>query len=306
MVLRVTVVADTGPPAFRAVGESMKPLPLQIGDVAGGRSAVCSATISVATAQACWWPRLTESRRTCAWMGSCPQWRCSRGYQTQAGIEAGQVRLVNREGHGFAHEMPTALAAESAQECTVKVVLSGLPSVVVRRRHAALHVAVDDALHAVEQAVRRTVRRRRMKPLHGRWSRQAAGGGGRSPPRGRWRNSVSRFKKDYEPMDVFKQMHDGGHEEVVFARDAEAGLTAIIAIHSPALGPALGGDANVLRTPRRNKAVLDVLELSRGMTYKAAAAGLNLGGGKAVIIWRNAVEVNRNRYSGPSVASSTE
>jgi ribosome-associated translation inhibitor RaiA len=54
------------------------------------------------------------------------------------------------------------------QECTVKVVLSGLPSVVVRRRHSALHVAIDDALHAVEQAVRRSVRRRRMKHLHGR------------------------------------------------------------------------------------------------------------------------------------------
>jgi ribosome-associated translation inhibitor RaiA len=64
------------------------------------------------------------------------------------------------------------------QECTVKVVLSGLPSVVVRRRDAALHVAIDEALHAVEQAVRRRVRRRRMKPLHGRSSRQAAAGSG--------------------------------------------------------------------------------------------------------------------------------
>jgi hypothetical protein len=54
------------------------------------------------------------------------------------------------------------------QECTVKVVLSGLPSVVVRRRDAALHVAIDEALHAVEQAVRRSVSRRRMKPLHAR------------------------------------------------------------------------------------------------------------------------------------------
>ena len=53
------------------------------------------------------------------------------------------------------------------QECSVKVVLSGLPSVIVRRRHAALHVAIDEALHAVEQAVRRSVRRRRMKPLNG-------------------------------------------------------------------------------------------------------------------------------------------
>ena len=65
------------------------------------------------------------------------------------------------------------------QECTVKVVLSGLPSVVVRRRHAELRVAIDDALHAVEQAVRRSVRRRRMKPQHDRSLRQAAAGAGR-------------------------------------------------------------------------------------------------------------------------------
>ena len=58
------------------------------------------------------------------------------------------------------------------QECTVKVVLSGLPSVVVRRRDAALHVASDEALHAVEGAVRGTVSRRRMKPLHRRSPRQ--------------------------------------------------------------------------------------------------------------------------------------
>jgi hypothetical protein len=66
------------------------------------------------------------------------------------------------------------------QECTVKVVLSGLPSVIVKRRDALLHVAIDEALHAAEQAVRRSVRRRRMKPLHGRSSRQATVGGGRS------------------------------------------------------------------------------------------------------------------------------
>jgi ribosome-associated translation inhibitor RaiA len=59
------------------------------------------------------------------------------------------------------------------QECTVKVVLSGLPSVIVRRRHAAMHLAIDEALDAVEQAVRRSVGRRRMKPLHGRSARVA-------------------------------------------------------------------------------------------------------------------------------------
>jgi ribosome-associated translation inhibitor RaiA len=58
------------------------------------------------------------------------------------------------------------------QECTVKIVLSGLPSVVVKRRAASLHVAVDEALDAVEQAVRGSVSRRRMKPLHRRSPRQ--------------------------------------------------------------------------------------------------------------------------------------
>jgi hypothetical protein len=60
------------------------------------------------------------------------------------------------------------------QECTVKVVLSGLPSVVVKRRHTMLQIAIDEALRAVEQAVRRSVGRRRMKPLHGLSQRQAA------------------------------------------------------------------------------------------------------------------------------------
>ena len=54
------------------------------------------------------------------------------------------------------------------QLCNVKVVLSGLPSVVVERRHAALHAAIDDALRATERAVRRSVGRRRMKPLRRR------------------------------------------------------------------------------------------------------------------------------------------
>ena len=59
------------------------------------------------------------------------------------------------------------------QECTVKVVLSGLPSIIVKRRDAALLVAIDRALHAVERAVRRSIGRRRMKPLHGRSARVA-------------------------------------------------------------------------------------------------------------------------------------
>ena len=75
----------------------------------------------------------------------------------------------------------------------------------------------------------------------------------------------------------------GGHEEVVFCHNKEFGLKAIVAIHSTALGPALGG-CRMWNYGSEEEALVDVLRLSKGMTYKAAAAGLNLGGGKAVII----------------------
>jgi leucine dehydrogenase len=75
----------------------------------------------------------------------------------------------------------------------------------------------------------------------------------------------------------------GNHEEVVFCHDKEAGLKAIIAIHNTSLGPALGG-TRMWAYKTEQEALTDVLRLSEGMTYKAAAAGLNLGGGKAVII----------------------
>ena len=82
-------------------------------------------------------------------------------------------------------------------------------------------------------------------------------------------------------MDVFELGAD--HEQVVFANDPATGLRAIIAIHSTALGPALGG-TRFYSYPSTDAALADVLELSRGMSYKAALAGLDLGGGKAVII----------------------
>lgn len=75
----------------------------------------------------------------------------------------------------------------------------------------------------------------------------------------------------------------GEHEEVVFCHDKSVGLKAIIAIHNTALGPALGG-TRMWNYKTEEEALVDVLRLSKGMTYKAAAAGLNLGGGKAVII----------------------
>ncbi len=73
------------------------------------------------------------------------------------------------------------------------------------------------------------------------------------------------------------------HEQVVFCQDPATGLRAIIAIHSTALGPALGG-TRFYPYGSEDAAVQDVLNLSRGMTYKAALAGLDLGGGKAVIL----------------------
>lgn len=75
----------------------------------------------------------------------------------------------------------------------------------------------------------------------------------------------------------------GEHEEVILCQDKNVGLKAIIAIHSTQLGPALGG-VRMWRYDSIEQAYEDALRLSRGMTYKAAAAGLNLGGGKAVII----------------------
>jgi valine dehydrogenase (NAD+) len=80
--------------------------------------------------------------------------------------------------------------------------------------------------------------------------------------------------------DVFRS---GDHEQVVFCRDELAGLRAIIAIHSTALGPALGG-TRFHPYPSEKAALADVLHLSRAMSYKNALAGLDHGGGKAVIL----------------------
>lgn len=82
---------------------------------------------------------------------------------------------------------------------------------------------------------------------------------------------------------VLTQMEEFDHEQVVFFQDKNVGLKAIVAIHSTVLGPALGG-TRMWPYKSEEEAIKDVLRLSRGMTYKAAAAGLNLGGGKAVII----------------------
>ncbi|WP_461481498.1 Glu/Leu/Phe/Val dehydrogenase dimerization domain-containing protein [Porticoccus sp.] len=84
-------------------------------------------------------------------------------------------------------------------------------------------------------------------------------------------------------MSVFSHPDYDGHEKLVFHRDADTGLQAIIAIHNTHLGCALGG-CRMWPYANEDEAIADVLRLSRGMTYKAAITGLNLGGGKAVII----------------------
>ena len=84
---------------------------------------------------------------------------------------------------------------------------------------------------------------------------------------------------------VFELLSDGGHDQVVWGQDDRTGLRAIVAIHSTSLGPALGG-VRLRPYPDEHTALVDVLRLARGMTYKAAAAGLDLGGGKAVILGR--------------------
>ncbi len=84
-------------------------------------------------------------------------------------------------------------------------------------------------------------------------------------------------------MNLFETIHSTEHEQVVFCHNKDAGLKGIIAIHNTTLGPALGG-LRMWPYATEQEAIEDVLRLSRGMTYKAAVAGLNLGGGKSVII----------------------
>ena len=84
-------------------------------------------------------------------------------------------------------------------------------------------------------------------------------------------------------MSVFTKIEQQGHEQVNYFYDPETNLKAIIAIHNTVLGPSLGG-CRMMQYSSDDDALVDVLRLSKGMTYKAAVAGLKLGGGKAVII----------------------
>jgi leucine dehydrogenase len=84
-------------------------------------------------------------------------------------------------------------------------------------------------------------------------------------------------------MEIFKYMETYDYEQLVFCQDKQSGLKAIIAIHDTTLGPALGG-TRMWTYESEEAAIEDALRLAKGMTYKNAAAGLNLGGGKTVII----------------------
>lgn len=87
-------------------------------------------------------------------------------------------------------------------------------------------------------------------------------------------------------MNIFEHLAEHGHEQVVFWSEPELGYRGIIAIHDTTLGPALGG-TRFWNYASDAEALVDVLRLSEGMTYKAAIAGVNLGGGKSVILGDN-------------------
>ena len=87
-------------------------------------------------------------------------------------------------------------------------------------------------------------------------------------------------------MQLFDTIAAMGHEQLVICNDSSAGYRGIIAVHSTTLGPALGG-TRFWQYGSDEEAIVDALRLARGMTYKNAVAGLNLGGGKSVIIGDN-------------------
>jgi leucine dehydrogenase len=89
--------------------------------------------------------------------------------------------------------------------------------------------------------------------------------------------------KEMRGVQVFEKLAKYRYEQLVFCHDKATGLRAIIAIHDTTLGPALGG-CRMYPYASEEDAIVDALRLARGMTYKAAASGLNLGGGKSVIL----------------------
>ncbi|MEP6572873.1 MAG: Glu/Leu/Phe/Val dehydrogenase [Gemmatimonadota bacterium] len=87
-------------------------------------------------------------------------------------------------------------------------------------------------------------------------------------------------------MDLFNSMATYGHEQLVLCHEPSCGYLGIVAVHDTTLGPALGG-TRFWQYASTDEAIIDALRLARGMTYKASVAGLNLGGGKSVIIGNN-------------------
>ena len=96
-------------------------------------------------------------------------------------------------------------------------------------------------------------------------------------------------------MNLFQELGERGHEQVSFFHDSDSGLKGLVAIHNTVLGPALGG-CRMWNYENETEALVDVLRLSKGMTYKAAIAGLNLGGGKAVIIGNSKTQKTENLF----------
>src|SRR5438874_8575058 len=96
-------------------------------------------------------------------------------------------------------------------------------------------------------------------------------------------------------MKLFDTLATMGHEEVVLCSDPSCGYRGILAVHSTKLGPALGG-TRFWNYASDDEAITDALRLSRGMTYKNAVAGLNLGGGKSIIIGDNRTKDRENIF----------
>jgi leucine dehydrogenase len=99
-------------------------------------------------------------------------------------------------------------------------------------------------------------------------------------------SSVATIDPATSSLALFDTIAEMGHEQVVMCHDKSSGYRGVIAIHDTTLGPALGG-ARFWHYASDEEAIIDALRLSRGMTYKNAVAGLNLGGGKSVIIGDN-------------------
>src|SRR5690606_21161327 len=92
-----------------------------------------------------------------------------------------------------------------------------------------------------------------------------------------------------QDSSIFNVLYAEGHQNLVFCNDPSVGLKAIVAIHDTTLGQAIGG-VRMLHYENDAEAIVDALRLSKAITYKSSLAGLNLGGGSAVIIGNNRTE----------------